>query len=261
MKLLFGFFCIVGVAALAIFLVTQKTEGQKQQAQLPEPTIVQSGQTTEKERGYSKELKKLYPESKRTLSETSARAQARGDKEVRIVDLPPDQSVWHRKALSKSEFLNEIACKSSAIVLGRVTGQVGHLAEDETFVFTTYSLTISTVVKDNPVDHLEDTASIEVTRPGGRIRLNGQIIDAEDQAYPPLQIDGEYLLFLKYVPTSEGYLVANPKGDFVLEKGLLVPLSSATVPEGLKMNDSISLTNDIRDAMAHPCATNLGGSK
>jgi hypothetical protein len=48
------------VIVFGIFFATPGTEGQKKQND--EPTIVQLGQVSDKERAYSEEYKKFYPE-------------------------------------------------------------------------------------------------------------------------------------------------------------------------------------------------------
>jgi hypothetical protein len=95
-----------------------------------------------------------------------------------------------------------------------------------------------------------------VTRPGGRISLDGQVIRAEDMSYEALQANKDYLLFLRFVPEANGYIVSSPEGDFLLEQRSTRTLSKTALPDGLADIDSQSLLNEIRKSLLVGCGKN-----
>lgn len=147
-------------------------------------------------------------------------------------------------------FLNNLASKADAVVIGTVTNKSSQLTENGAFVFTDYDLTIEEVLKENGTDSIQSHSSIVMTRPGGRILLEGRIVTARDRAFKPLAIGGRYLLFLKYLPTTGAYYAVNNKGSFELADNKSVkPLTEA--PDAPRVDkDAASFINDVRIAIA-----------
>jgi hypothetical protein len=257
MKVFVGLFLAIFVITLGIFLITPSTQGQKKY--VDEPTVVQKGQVTEKERAYSKEYKKLYAyRDSRKLSGAVQLSKSKGNtQEVGVtIGLPQTVTVGDTPFPTKMEFLSDLSCGADAVVLGSVKSKSAHMTEDETFVFTEYEFSIRDVLKNNPASRIDINSSIQVTRPGGLISLDGQVIRAEDLSYEALQADKDYLLFLRFVPEANGYIVSSPEGDFLLEQRSTRTLSKTALPDGLAGIDSQSLLNEIRKSMSFGCGKN-----
>src|SRR5690606_28775034 len=109
-----------------------------------------------------------------------------------------------------------------------------YLTDDETFIYTAYGFAADEIVKNNSDAPISAEDVIKVTRPGGLIILDGQRVRAEDRAYEPLKISGRYVLYLRYVPTAGGYIVASPEGDFEIGAASVRHLSKFGSPDGLK---------------------------
>jgi hypothetical protein len=262
---------IISVSLLLIFLIatfaTLRQQAQdKSLLQKDEPTVVQTGQITEKGREYSKEIKKLNPDRKgHKLSELSEIGKRKGNKqEVGIsLGVPDYPTIGSSSPITGLEFLSNLSCKADAVVIGIVQNKSAHLTEDETFVYTEYEFLINDVLKNNTRSPIEVNGSIQITRPGGLIKLDNQIIRVVDQLYEPLQTKKEYLLFLNYIPAANGYIVSSAEGDFLIEDNSLKTLSKLVIPKELtKKDDSQVLRNNLRNSALSDCNKKIiGGGK
>lgn len=254
---------VLVVATILFAITTYRQQAQdKSQTQQDEITIVKKGQITDKEREYSKEFKKLYWYRKgKKLGEISELSKARGNKQeigvtIGIGDLI---HIGNTPLPTKLEFLSQLSCKADAVVVGSTKSKVAHLTEDETFVYTEYEFSVQNILKNNSAFPIEVNSNIQITRPGGLIKLDDQVIRAEDLSYTPLQKNKEYLLFLRFVPAANGYVVSSEEGDFVLENKSFKKLSKAHVPEEVASSDSQSFLNDVRNSILSRCRQNPTG--
>lgn len=218
MKIFIGFLLATGIVIFGYFFTTNSINGQKEEKD--EPTLVQKGQVTEKEREYSKEYKKMYSYRKgRKLSELSELGKRRGyTQEAGIsIGLPLVPTIGNSSVVTASEFLRNLSCDADAVVVGVVMGKKAHLTEDETFVYTEYDFSVEDILKNNSTSAIAVNGDIQITRPGGLIKLENQVIRVEDKSYPPLEIKKKYLLFLKFIPSANGYIVSDAKGDLCLK--------------------------------------------
>lgn len=70
----------------------------------------------------------------------------------------------------------------------------------------------------------------------------------------------KYLLFLQFVPSANGYIVSDAKGDFLLENNSFKKLSKIASPEELNgINDSQMLLNNVRSSILTGCEQKLTG--
>lgn len=254
--------CLVAFVITGIIATTSSQTRNNNQVQQDEPTVVKKGQVTEKEREYSKEYKKQYSDHKaRRLSEVVEFSKRKGNtQEIKVIIGEPDVvSIDDKPLPTESEFLRGLSCKADVIVLGSVKNKVAHLLDDETFVFTEYEFSVQDILKNNSASPIGINSNIQVTRPGGLIKLDDQVIRAEDLSYEPLQKNKEYLLFLRFVPLANGYVVSSPDGDFILENKSFKTLSKLISPKGLKNKDSVSFINDIRNSLLSGCPQTVTG--
>ena len=252
MKLFIGLFLAICVITLGIFLLTPSTQGQKKYND--EPTIVQKGQVTEKERAYSKEYNELYSYRKgRKFTEMIEESNGIGDTTGEL-----GASVGGHEAfflpgapeITPDEFFNRLSCKADLIVLGSANNKLSHMTDDETFIYTAYEFLVQDILKNKPDSPVKSgSTTIDVTRPGGLISLDSRRIRIVDLSYEPLQPGRTYLLFLKYIPAAGGYMPADPSGDFALESGSFIKFSKRPVPKELQGKiRSKDLLNAIRRA-------------
>lgn len=260
---------IVLVAAAILFAVTtfrQEAQSNKPQQQQEEATVVKKGQVTEKEREYSKEYKKLYEHSKdRKLSEIIERTQLirKGTEEIRVeIGFGEPEVIDYPDApvISTADFLRALSCSADAIIVGSVISKSAHLSEDETFVYSEYEFSVKNILKNNSVSPIKVNNSVEVTRPGGIVIINNQRIRVEDSAYEPLQKNKEYVLFLRFVRSANGYVVASEEGDFALENNSFKRLTKQALPEDLKSGNNLQkLLSDVHTAVTSGCNKSTQG--
>lgn len=241
---------------------------QKAQEKSPQdtPTVVKLGQITQKEQEYNKEYKKVYSDFKgRKLSEIREFSRHKGNTgEVGVfIGIPTTPTIGDIPFFTTSDFFKNLTCKADAVVLGLVQSKTAHITLDETFVYTEYDFLVKDVVKNNPFSQIDTKEIIQITRPGGLINLDNQVIRVEDRSYPLLQTGKEYLLFLRYVPSTDGYMISSFEGDFVLEGSSYKGLSVRRQPEDSGTEKtSHRLLEAIRNAAFLGCDQNSStGSK
>lgn len=263
-KIVIGFFLIVCVIVAGVFFSTPATFGQK--SDIDEGTIVYRGQVTDKERAYSKEYKKSSPLWRgRKFSELIAESETRGDGTGELGGhLGAHEGFYlpDTPAVTPAEFLAKLSCVSDAVVIGSVTGKSSHMTEDEAFIYTAYEFSIQNILKDNHTSPIDVESTIEITRPGGLVNLENRRIRIEDRSYIPLQDKKTYMLFLRFVPSANGYMAASPEGDFILESSIYKRLSTRPLPKQLQGNiDSQLLSADVHKAVLSGCSQKAVGGR
>lgn len=262
MKIFVGLLLAIFVAIAGISFTSPPTRGQKEQRD-DKPTVVQKGQITEKEREYSKEYEKLYSDRNGLKLTAMSESGEREGKEQEIgvsIGVPTIPTIGSSSPTNNSNLLKDLSCKADAVVIGLVNNKTAHLTVDETFIYTEYEFSVEDVLKNNSSSPIEVNKSIQITRPGGLIKLDGQVVRVEDKSYEPLQTKKKYLLFLRSVPSADGYIVSDARGDFLLENNSFKKLSKITSPEGLKDGSDVrTLFNNVRDSISTGCEQRLTG--
>lgn len=171
------------------------------------------------------------------------------DQELKITILPglPEVSP-HNELPAVDDWLSKLAASSDAVVIGTVVNKVSQLTKNETFVFTDYDLSVEEVLKDR-TSTIQPQSIITVTRPGGKILLEGRIINARDKSFKPLVIGGRFLLFLRLIPKTGAYQAVNNKSSFELVNNKVRPLSDAPDAKSLG-GDLEPFLSQIRAAIA-----------
>lgn len=208
------------ITAIVFVSLSFRQEAQTASQQTDDATVVKRGNATDKEREYSKEYRKLYPgRSGSKISELIEVGKQRGKgKEVGFsIGEPSYPTVGVLNPPTAEQFLGNLSCKADAIVAGTARRNTAHLTDDEALIFTEYEFTVDEVLKNNVSSPINPKDTIQITRPGGLVNIDGQLIRFVDRSYKPLQLRQNYLLFLKYVRGANGYLVSDEKGNFLLE--------------------------------------------
>jgi hypothetical protein len=93
------------------------------------------------------------------------------------------------------------------------------------------------------------------------IKLDVQVIRAIDDSYAPLRSGEKYLLFLRFLPESGGYIPAAPEVDYSVEGDSLNKLDT---DEGVPLQKVPRqlLDDALTASMSQPCAEIvLGGAE
>lgn len=143
--------------------------------------------------------------------------------------------------------LERMACLSDLVVSGTALTATSHLTNDQRFLYTDWSIKVETVIKQNRLAPVVLGDAIVVTRPGGRMTLNGRTVRAVELSFKDFATGQKYLLFLKFIPETGSYRATAEK-SFRLA-GTVEGLNDASPPH-LPTKDPSALVQDAITAAA-----------
>jgi hypothetical protein len=89
--------------------------------------------------------------------------------------------------------------RSSAVIIGEVTGAEAHLSSDETKIYSEFTVQVNEVLKNDDSGPLKPQTKITVERPGGRVRFpSGKIVFAAVSNQDLPRTGHRYVLFLTH---------------------------------------------------------------
>jgi hypothetical protein len=176
------------------FATRQEAQDKKSQA----PTDITRGILTERQRSHSE----LYKGRRRDTKKLTELTNGSGfvvniGQEYGSFEFGPQPTLL--------EAIRDSYCAADAIVLAKAVSNESQLTPDENFIFTDYQFSITQILKDDQSASLAKNPIIVVTRGGGKVRLNGQVIELIDNSEQRIILGDHYLLFLKRVPTTGAY--------------------------------------------------------
>jgi hypothetical protein len=237
--LLFALSLLVAVAALPGLRVA----GQAQK------TAEQEDAVTKRQKEHSK----LYGEYKtgRKISELVAEI---GDVKIRR-NTPLSGGDLAGYATDPHESLRRMTCDADAVVIGKIQNKLSQISESQDFVFTDYEMRVAEVLKDNEASPTQPGTNLIITRPGGTIRMNGKTVEAIDNAFEPFTLEGQYLLFLRFIPATGAYKALGSKSSFQLRGKEIRKLTKETVSLESETNgtDVDAFVNEIRTVLSGGC--------
>lgn len=251
---------LISLIVLSVAMVTamaalrrqtqNSSPSQNNSAYKEEPTLIQEGVKTEKQKHHAKIFKGYNDVAKgRTIHDLVVE---RGDvvleREVGDMAMP--------RSFNLQEYLQGLSCKSDAIVVGTVKNKSSQIIEEGTFTFTDYEVTIEDVLKNSTTALIVPNNNITVTRTGGAVKLNGHTIRAIDYSQRPLQIGVHYLFFLHYIPETGAYRYVSNWGDdtFQISDNQISQVSAAPLPlTSRRTIDAAYFINEIHSILTIPC--------
>lgn len=114
----------------------------------------------------------------------------------------------------KTTIIDELAGTADAIVIGSISSKSSQITSTGTFVFTDYAFRIEEVLKTIDAVTPKPQTTIIVTRPGGKVLLNGGVATVVHLSFQPLLPGRRYVLFLKYLPATGAYQAVDDKGTY-----------------------------------------------
>ena len=206
---------------LVVFIVVSPfgvLESASQSNKIDEPTVIQRGVMTDEQRAHSKLFLGVGTGKKITDLITT-------ESEVRIVSAPPAAGdTPSGRPLSALDFIERITCKSDMIVVGSIVSKTSQLTADEDYVFTDFTVNVETVL-DRDKSWIKPNSTIVISRPGGRVVLDGHLITAENQEAGTISVGKKYLLFLKNIPNSKGFTTLTNRSVALIDDGKLESIS------------------------------------
>ena len=113
--------------------------------------------------------------------------------------------VWQRVMVPFVDDLAMLASKSSLIVLAKAGTGTTHMNADKDFLYTDWTFIVEEVLKDNPQAPVLNGGTILVTRPGGKLQINGRAVHATCADFDDFASGQEYLLYLGFLPETGAY--------------------------------------------------------
>jgi len=223
-------FLLGGLCGLVIVLVVgsvtarwqrQASEQAAKQAEMAQfeagakdATIVQSGVLSNTQRKHRKLYDGMF-ETGTPFNEMGASAKAQGHLIVGRTISTLRQVLEPQTA---EAFVKKLAEKSDAIVIGRVNQKTSQLTENNKFVFTDYEVDVWDVIKSTT--DLRAGTTITVTCLGGRVLLEGILVTALHDQFPPWEVNGsDILLFLRAVADAGCYQTTTSQSVFEMSGG------------------------------------------
>lgn len=152
------------VIAFVTAAATMHGRGQNTSTAQDEPTPVQRGMLTQKQREHGKLFKNTGVGNVHDLIQKRA---AEGDAGDILIESLPGTPELSRTGEAATDRLVTSAAQADAVVIGIVSGKTSQLNEAETFVFTDYAVNVVEVLKNNGAAPISENGTVTVTRPGG----------------------------------------------------------------------------------------------
>ena len=191
---------LVGVAAIAIATFTVfRGQGQDQvKIKQEQPTIIQEGQISDKQKQHGKLFK--HPGTK--LKDLAARQGG---------DITVEEGTGLVMVMPETRPLRPVfqsaLCNADLVVIGMMTDKSSQLTEQENFVFTDYQVSIEEVLKNSSPMPIKVGDMVTTTRDGGVVQLNGRVFQAKRDDFDAPVLGQPYLLFLRFIPTTSSYVM------------------------------------------------------
>jgi hypothetical protein len=213
-------------------------------------TSVQEGAMNDRERKHSKIYEQEYQwRNARKLSDIPGTAEI--EETIGEPYVPDDPTA---PPVTVASFLRQMSCEADAIVIGRMGTKTSQLTEDGKFTFSDYHMHVLEILKNNAAAPIAVNSDIELTRPGGAIRLNGRVIRVTDSSFPHLEANLQYLLFLKFNSETGSYKAFRSGGDYEVVGDRFSPLVVQRLPAELRGGGSKSaLTSLLHNSMSNGC--------
>lgn len=228
--LVVGLVLVAGSAANARLGGTQ-TKIDREIA-LSQATPVRRGELTAKQRVHSQIHSRLVPDSLRqSVFLLAGRHQASEDFSIVLGVGIGSNDVDNE---TSAAFFRRLAADSDLVIRGSAIGGASQVTDDESLVFTDCTVIVKEIHKNNANAPVREHGVITVSRPGGKVIIDGRIVTGLNEAYLPLPVSGaDVLLFLRYVPESGGYVQTRDTGAFALSGELARPLTEVPTPSGI----------------------------
>lgn len=246
---------LIGFCFLSIVVAQLNRNDQKSQnGKIDEATPIQIGVMNDRQKEHAK-LFEGYGTGKK-ISVLLA-----GKNEVSLVRAEPlEGSEPDTPQFNLNDFIRNATCNADAVIVGTVAGKSSQLTSDEYFVFTDYTVNAKTVLKDSNNAPIQPESPVIVTRPGGKVNINGRIVTAVDQSAKPLRKGENYILFLKYIPRTGSYTLLNDTSLLSTQNSETQKLTNEHLDDPFEQADPSFVIDTIR-VSSETCTNKTQGGK
>ena len=111
--------------------------------------------------------------------------------------------------------LSDLVGRSDLIVEASTPGGVSYLNTAETDIYTDYTFTVHSVIKNKHRPDFRVGHSVTIRRDSGVVVIDGRTAVTHENGFPPFNANEHYILFLTERPHDQAYSVfAGPQGAF-----------------------------------------------
>ena len=125
-------------------------------------------------------------------------------------------SIPGRNSVYPSQYLIDLAKRSSLVVVTHPVTSKTLMMDDESFLYSNFIFTVDQVLLDRE-SKIVAGDNIYVTRSGGTLKVQDVNVEAIDPEFPPFESGRQYLLFLERLPGSDFFKATAP-ASFALGK-------------------------------------------
>jgi hypothetical protein len=121
-------------------------------------------------------------------------------------------TVGERATKPLNTVIADMACASDAVFTGTVSSLNAFPTEDGSLIFTEYSVRPTEVFRGANGAVVVTGRNVTVVRPGGELNVEGTVVKATLNLFPPLKVGDRYVLFLKYLADTGAFQTDSPEG-------------------------------------------------
>jgi hypothetical protein len=131
-----------------------------------------------------------------------------------------------------AEVIADLACASDAVFLGVVSDSRSWPTENGTMLFTEYTVHPTEIFRTANSASVTPGRSVTVVRPGGEMSIEGTMVRASINIFPPLEGNERYILFTKYLPDTGAFQTRASKGTLVVHGSEVVGTIGFSATDG-----------------------------
>ncbi len=155
-------------------------------------------------------------------------------KDINVIrEIKPEGAGGTPTKFEEPALASELA-NSDLVIIGYPQHRESELTQEGSFVFSDYSVWISTIYKNDKKYQILPGSSIVITRAGGMVDIKGKKIHGIVPGFPLFRLGGQYIMCLRYIPESGSFLLP-PGGSFWIDDNNVVNpsvgLSSVTAKD------------------------------
>jgi hypothetical protein len=111
--------------------------------------------------------------------------------------------------------LSDLVGRADLIVEASTPGGVSSLNTAETDIFTDYTFTVHSVIKNTRRPDFRAGHSVTIRRDSGVVVIDGRTAVTHENGFPPFNANDHYILFLTEKPGDKTYsVIGGPQGAF-----------------------------------------------
>jgi hypothetical protein len=138
------------------------------------------------------------------------------------------------------ELVQRAACTADAVLRGTTEAARSMPTADSQFLFTTTTLTAVTWLRAPVLTSWRRSDTIDLVRPGGRVLVDGAVVEARHDSYTPMAPAKPYYVLADYIDQTGAFRSLRTLGSFSLDGGIVMSHGKVlhdAFADGLRIDD------------------------